>query len=454
VKARKLVWTEGLFITQHHFQQLDRYHEALVHDRLGAALTYDWGLVDFELDERALSAGQLKIERLEAVLPDGTPVSVVEGLDDDIAPRTIEGAFPAHLRTLDVYVALAHDEPNRANVELEERANPLTRYVREEGAAIDVNTGVGEQAIAWARRNLRLLVGEERRESFEVLRVAQLVRTGTGAAALKTSFVPPVLRIDASPFLLAGFKRVLSAMTAKQRGLAEMRRQRTAAAVDFQASDAAKFWLLHTLNGQIPHFAHLVDQGKAHPEDAYLALASLIGDLCTFAVDGDPTAIPKFNYLELGDTFEPMFARALTLLDAVISERYVQIPLTRREDGMFLGRIEDPQVLRYEFYLAASGTAPEGTIRDRLPKLSKIASWNQIGAILNSAVNGVRLDLEYRPPGALPLKPGLTFFKVTRSPEYWNDIATSGSIAIYQPIALEPGALDLALYAVDPANLR
>ncbi|HQB46993.1 MAG TPA: hypothetical protein PLV85_25475 [Polyangiaceae bacterium] len=37
----KLVWTEGLFITQHHFQQLDRYHEALLGERLRAALAWE-----------------------------------------------------------------------------------------------------------------------------------------------------------------------------------------------------------------------------------------------------------------------------------------------------------------------------------------------------------------------------------------------------------------------------
>ena len=119
---------------------------------------------------------------------------------------------------------------------------------------------------------------------------------------------------------------------------------------------------------------------------------------------------------------------------------------------MYLGKMEDPQVLRYEFFLAASGSMPEAQVRDRLPKLMKIASWNHIGAILNSAINGARIELEYRPPGALPIKPGLTFFKVSRNPDFWNDIAGTGTIALYQPG--DQSSIDLALYAVDPANLQ
>ena len=141
----------------------------------------------------------------------------------------------------------------------------------------------------------------------------------------------------------------------------------------------------------------------SHPEDAYLALAQLIGQLCTFAVDGDPSTIPRFNYLELGETFGPMFQRAGALLDAVIAERFTEIRLTKREDGMYLGQFDDPALLRQEFFLTAkSSTIPELQIRDRLPKLTKIASWNQINSLLNSAVNGAKLDLEYRPTGRAP----------------------------------------------------
>jgi type VI secretion system protein ImpJ len=241
-------------------------------------------------------------------------------------------------------------------------------------------------------------------------------------------------------------------MTAKQRTLADSRRQRTAAAVEFQASDSAKFWLLNALNLSIPAISHIVDHATDHPEQAYLHLAQLIGQLCTFAVEGDPTTIPKFNYLELGDVFDPMFDRAHKLLDAVLAERFVEIPLTKREDGMFLGQITDSNLLRYSFFLAATGSVPEAQLRDRMPKLTKIASWSQIGAILNSAVNGLKMELEYTPPGALPLKPGVVFFKVVRTPEYWNDIAGTGTIAIYQPI--DPQGVTLHLYAVDPTNLQ
>jgi type VI secretion system protein ImpJ len=450
--ARKPIWTEGLFVTQHHFQQLDRYHEARTDERLRVVLAHNWGIRELEIDARALAAGQLRVVRLQCTLPGGLTVHVGEGADDQIPARAIEGAFAANARSLDVYVAIAQETDSAAIVDLDAKPGSLARYIRADINVADVNTGSGETQLGIARPNLRLVFGDERRDAFDALRIAQLVRSPAGAVVQRETFVPAVVSIRSSPFLMNGFGRLLTAMAARQRALAESRRQRTATAIDFQASDAAKFWLLNVLNASLPVISHLVDHGTAHPEEAYLALASFIGQLCTFAVDGDPLAVPKYNLLELGDVFEPMFARALVLLQAVIAEKYLEIPLQRREDGMYVGKVEDPRVMQYEFFLASRGTMPEAAMRDRMPRLMKIASWNHIGAILNSAVNGARIEPTYQPPGALPVKPGIVFFKVLRTPEYWPDIASTGTLALYNPP--DPaGTAELTLYAVDPAHL-
>jgi type VI secretion system protein ImpJ len=452
VKPRKLLWTEGLFVTQHHFQQLDRYHETLLTERTRSTSRYDWGVVDMEIDERALATGALRVNRLVGVLPDGTPIACGDGLDDIVPPRPLEGAFGPQTRQLDIFVALPDEVDNAPNMDPDPKAHVTARYVRGEAAVLDYNTGTTEQPVNWARRTFRLLFGEERQEGMVVMRIGQVIRGPTGALSLRADVIPPVLRLGASPMLMTGFRRVLSRMAGKQRSLSETRKQRTEAAVEFLASDATKFWLLNALNLWIPVFSHLVEEGRHHPSDAYVALGQLTGQLCTFAVDGDPTAIPRFEYLELGDVFRKMFERVEFLLEAVIAEKFVQIPLQKRDDGMYLGNLDDPTILNHEFYLGAQGSVGEGTLRDRLPKLNKIASWNQISSILNSAVNGAKLELEYRPPGALPVRGGMVFFKVIKTPEFWSDIVTTGTIAIYQPI--EPGAVTLTLYAVDPSNLK
>jgi type VI secretion system protein ImpJ len=373
-------------------------------------------------------------------------------MEDIIPTRAIDAAaFPAG-QPVDVLVGLYEERTNAGNVEEGQRADTVARFRPDQMTVADWNGGP-EREIPVVRRNVRLLLGSEADAAFVGIRIGRLMRGAGGALQFAPTFVPPVLRVGASQFLVAGFRRLLSMMISKQRSLAANRRQRTEAAVDFDAADTVKFWLLHTLNENIPRMAHVAEHGPTHPETAFLALGQLIGQLCTFAVDGDPSNLPRFNYLDLGETFAPMFQRAQFLLDAVVAERYVEIPMNKREDGMYLGQFEDPAILRFEYFLSIEGAGiPEAQLRDKIPRLTKIASWGQITSILNSAIPGCKLDLEYRPPGALPLRPGIIYFRVHRTQEFWNDIATTASIAVYQPI--NPEIVQLHLYAVDPANLK
>ena len=458
MQPRKPLWIDGLFLEPHHLQRQDRYHERLLALRLGAFVADDWGVLDLEIDTRALQAGEVRVVRLEAILPDGTPLSVDDSNGDSLPPRRFEGfgAFGASggagaHRPLDVYVALAQESDQVANVDLKNDPATTARYLRSQSTVADLNSGTEERTIDWARHNLRILFGEERRERFDVLRVGQLARATSGAVTLRDQFVPPVLHLGASPFLTSGFRRVLRAMIGKQQGLASSRRQRSATVVEFQAGDAAKFWLLHTLNGMLPLVAEVVDKPRTSAHEAYRVLAQLIGQLCTFDVEGDPMEIPRFNYLELGDVFEPMFVLAVDLLERVIAERYVQIPLEAR-DGVLVGELRDPSIFQHAFYLAVSGTYSEAQVREHVPKLTKIASLPQIGVLLHSHVNGARLALEHRPPGALPIKPGVTFFRLETTGDFWTQMVATGTIAIHAPF--DRSALQVAVYAVDPTTLQ
>jgi type VI secretion system protein ImpJ len=451
IHPRKPVWTEGLFMTPQHLQQSDQYHEALLHSRMHAVVSYDWGITGVTFDERALVAGQLKLLKCHGFFPDGTPFFVGDRGEDSVEARPLEGAFPAAIETLDLFLAVPNQRDNHSNVGLDPaKAGPAVRYVAQSTTVADLNTGRNETAVIWAKGNMRLLFGTEARDAFNSIRIGQLVRDRNGVIVVKKSFIPSILHVGASEHIMQGLRRVLSALVGKQKSLAEGRRMRTASSVDFQASDTAKFWLLHTCNSYIPLVSHIVDHGDAHPEDVFILLGSIIGELCTFDADGDPTTIPKFNYLELTDVFDPMFERAIRMITGVIAENYVVVPLEKREDGMYLGKFEDPKLPRtHELFLEAKGT-DEGTLRERLPRLLKIGSWTQIGYILNAAMPGVRVGIEYRPPGAIPVKPGLVYLRVDQAGDYWNDILGSGTIAIYQPI--DPQKVDLRLIAVPAAK--
>src|SRR6202012_5668710 len=118
------------------------------------------------------------------------------------------------------------------SVALEPGTALLAKYTRSQEQLADVNSGPGPQPIDVAKVQVRILYGEERRDGFDTIRIAQLVRSPNGAVIVKQNYVPPVLRVAASPYLAHGFRSLLTAMTARQRALAESRRQRSAGNVE------------------------------------------------------------------------------------------------------------------------------------------------------------------------------------------------------------------------------
>jgi type VI secretion system protein ImpJ len=450
----KPVWSEGVLVSQHHFQQQDRYHEQLLSDRLRAVVHYDWGITELEIDAAGLASSQLRIVKFKAIWPDGASLACGEGYDQPAPPpRNFEAAFTAGVDRLEVFLGIVDEGDASPILSRPHEPQSGRRFVQAAKSVPDLNSGGSVEEVEWARPNVRLFIGNERRDGYSVVRVAELLRQATGRAIVRDNHVPPVLHLGASAFLQAGLNRVLTVATSRQKDLAAERGQRSPGNVEFHATAAQTFWLLHTLNGVIPVLSHLLETPRAHPEEAYLVLASLIGQLSSFAADADPRNVPKFNYLELGDMFEVMFARAVSLLSGQVDKPYVEIELERRADGMYLGKLRDPKLISHEIFVAVTANQVDAVVRDRAPAVLKIASWNQIYDVVKQARRGVRVDVEWNPSVALPVRPGVCFFRVRREGNFWDEVASSSTLALYLPSDGDWKDANLSVYAIEPRRL-
>jgi type VI secretion system protein ImpJ len=457
---QRVVWTEGMFLTPQHFQQFDRYHEDLVHARLGAvAGPDDWGVLAVEIDQRALAAGQVRLSRFAGVLPGGLPLEFGEADAENPPARPIESHFASKATALDVYLAvpLEHDgAPNCAPASGAEggvTAAARTRFVSTNREISDATAGTGAVQVAFAQRNVTILFGDERRDDFEALKVAEITRDKSGALVVAEQYIPPCLRIGGSPFIIHGLRRLLTLMLTKQRALADMRRERQGATVEFSAGDVTRFLLLNAINGFIPIVGHLAEAGDYSPRACYLLLCQFAGQLCSFSLEHDPSKLPSYSYLDLRATFEQLLARITALLMATVRERCLIIPLECREDGMHLGRFEGERLSQCrEVLLAVKATVPESQTAESLPKLSKIASWQDIPNILTAAVAGVKVQVSHQPPSEVPVKMGTVYFTLSTSGQYWQGITAERTVAVYLPPPFKPTETKLELLGVPPAG--
>jgi type VI secretion system protein ImpJ len=448
---RRPVWSEGMLLSPQHLQSLDRHHEAVVAARVGAVSPDDWGVLSFELDAAALAAGQVRLVRFAGVLPDGLPVAFDEADGDAPPARSLAEHFPAAARSVDVHLAVARQRDGVPAYADEGQAQRI-RFVSSSRPVEDATAPGQQLAVALARPNAALLFGDEAREDFETLQIAEIGRNAAGQPALVEGYIPPALKLGASPWLLARTREVLTRMVAKQRELSEGRRQRDAAPGELSGQDVSRLLQIHTLSGQVPLVAHLAEAADESPRTAYLALASLAGQLSTFAADSDPATLPKFSHTDLRSTFEPLFVRLGELLGALAVAQYIPVPLEQRAGGLHLGRIQDERVLQAGLFLMVKSELPEQQVADAVPRLCKMASTSEIQGLVQAAAPGLQLTWLPRPPPQLPARTGTTYFAIAKTDRFWQSIATNRNVAIYLPPPFDPAKTKLELAAVPGAE--
>jgi type VI secretion system protein ImpJ len=446
---QRVVWSEGMFMNPQHMQQSDLYHENLLSARLGAMTPYDWGTVEMEVDEKALAAGQFQLLKFFGILPDGLPVTFERGQPEEPQARPIEEHFGAAKKSLDVFLAVARERDGVASYGTTEETTTAPRFSVVNRSVPDLVTTESVASVAFAQRNIRFLFGTEPREDYEVIKIAELVRDKTGAAALSPTYIPPCLRISASPYILASLRQLLKSMHGKQRELAGTRRHRDEASLEFSGADVTKFLQLSTLNGLIPQVAHAVEAADMSPQFLYLLLCQAAGQLSTFSTDSDPADLPKFQYTNLRVTFEGLFLKLEGLLRSVALEQCIAVALESRKDGMHLGRLEDERLTRCPmFILAVKSELPEQQVAEQLPDLAKIASWDEIHNIIQAATPGVPLEVTFRPPPEVPVKPKVVYFSLKLTDRYWKDAIKDQTLAIYLPQPFDPTRTKLELMGV------
>lgn len=443
----KVVWSEGLLMSPQHLQQLDLYHERLVNARLDALEPLDWGVVSIEIDRRALETGQVRLQEITAVLPDGLVIDCGPGDPELPASRPVEGHFPHTQNVLEVYVGVPRERDGIANYA--DVGGGRARYVVSSKTVPDL-TGEGHSLeVSFAQRNIQILFGNDAKDDFESMKIAEVVRDASGNLALNDPYIPPILRIEASPFILAGMRRLLRLMSTRRRALAEAARERGDATVEYNAGDITRFLLLNAVNTYLPVMNHLVDMPEVPPRTAYIWLITLGGQLATFSADFDPGEMPKFNYNDLRSTFEPLFARVTELLQATVKEHYVSMMLDGREDGMYLGQLTDDRMMGCSKYLiGVRSQLPEQNTANTLPRLSKMASWGDINSILSAATPGAAVEVTFRPPPEIPIKAGVVYFMVSTDNNYWRNIVTDRQVAVYLPRPFEPGQTKIELLGI------
>ena len=216
-----VLWTKGVLLSPQHLQTQDRFLEDIIGFQLSALAFCPWGFSRLEIDRESLAGGALSISFASGILPDGLMFDIPHA-DQAPAPKQLDECWEPDQNELDIFLAIPEYRVGGLNVSSTEE-DRSTRYLSEVVVRRDENTGMSEKPIQVARKNFRLLAEGESQEGSSVLPVARVTRTQTGEYQLAPQFVPPLVSIEASDYLMSIARRLVEILTAKSSALSDSR---------------------------------------------------------------------------------------------------------------------------------------------------------------------------------------------------------------------------------------
>lgn len=436
----KVIWSEGMFIRAQHFQQEAQYLERLVRQRSAGIRPFAWGLGQFEFNRELMATGRFALTRARGIFADGTPFSL-PGDDDHPTPLLI----PENARDTPLYLTVPVRQPGGVETSTADDTETVARYRPVEYEARDSTEGsTSLTPIRVGKLRLRYQLGTADLAGFHCLGLAHIVEVRPDRSiVLDERYVPPVMDCAAAP-ALAGF---LNEVTSLLHHRAEAISTRVSGAAR-GVSEISDFLLLQAINRTEPLFAYLATGAEIHPETAYSAAISLVGELSTFTAENRrPPPLPPYRHDGLRQSFQPILDALRRALSAVLEEAATQIPLVEHKYGIRVGTVVDRTLIgTASFVLAVKASMPTERLMRNFPTQIKIGPIEQIRELVNAALPGIGLRPMPVAPRQIPYHTGMAYFEFDRLNPLWKQLATSGAVALH--VAGEFPDLELEFWAI------
>jgi type VI secretion system protein ImpJ len=450
---------KGVLLSPQHLQTNDRFLEDLIRFQLEVLTPYPWGLHRLEINREALAGGSFALSAAAGIFPDGLLFDMPRS-DATPQARQLEECWEPDTDVLDLYLAIPEYQYDAPNVSgLGRDANPGATDTRYHALVVprrDETVGGPARSIQVVGRSFRLLAGREARRGNSFLPVARVQRRPTGSYQLDPDFVPPLLDISASEYVLATARRLVEILTTRSRDLSGKRRQRNRSLADFGISDVANFWLLYAVNSHFPVLRHLADPRsgdlgdgevrRTHPVVLYSAMLSLAGALTTFSTAVDPRDLPTYNHSDLSGCFKKLDAMLRELLDTAVPVNYVSLPLQLRRPSIYVTALDQDRYLTApQLYLAVNADGRPPDFAESFASTVKVSSADDVEQLYRDALGGVSVEHVPAPPSEIPIKVNYVYFLLGRSGPAWNAIARTRHVAVYVPREIHDPQMELVV---------
>ncbi|RYE32246.1 MAG: type VI secretion system baseplate subunit TssK [Hyphomicrobiales bacterium] len=435
----KVVWSEGLFLRPHHFQQSDRYLENLLESRVRSVTPYPWGFSVLEIDRDLAQQSRIGLRRAVGVMPDGTPFALP---DNSPLPAAIE--VPENAAGQIVWLSLPLAAANTREVE-DTLNGSASRYVPATEALIDSTASLRtEEEIDVAHPRLTLELRKTSKAGYVGLALGRILEVRDRAILFDEKFAPPVLVCSAYPVIEGWLDRVIGWIDNKLEELARYAADPTAGG----GLQSADYFVLQLLNRSIPVLKHMRRSRFVHPERLFTAFLALAGELATFTTaERRARDYPAYDHDDLENCFAPVVRDIQDFLSANLGRRAIRLEIVERAQNAFMSTIRDRSLVRNAtLVLEVAARRPLTEIQAQFPQLFKIGPNTKMNEIVHAHLPGINLVHLPTPPPQIRALTDHVYFYLDRTSPLWPEFSTASSIGMH--FSGDWPDLELELWAV------
>lgn len=421
----KVIWHEGMLLRPQHFQQHDRFLQNELNQRTLFGRRHGWGFFQLQLDIQYLQMGKVVLNTASGILPDGTLFDLLHN-DEPLALDV-----PADATDSLICLALPLQAGNTVEARRADQRDVVARYVGYSRDVTDSNADEhGQTQVLCGRKGFQLLLEQDIQANWASLPVCRLLDLSPdGVVSLERDYQATVLDIHHSELLCGYLREVISMLSHRGDQLA----QRISSARQLGGSEMGDFLMLQLINRNEPRLRHLLTEPQVHPEQLYLELISLHGELATY--NGElrrPGKEHGYRHQNLLSCFRPLMQDIRQLLSQVLEQHAIELQLQERKYGIQVAPLHDHGLLESAgFILAARADCDPDELRRTLPNQLKVGPVERIRQLVNLHLPGIRLRSLPVAPRQLPYHSGTAYFALNLTPEDKALLESSGGFAFH-----------------------
>lgn len=447
-EQQQIHWYSGLYLQPQHFQSLHLHQEWLQSQFLQMSRPFNYGIVEWAVNQNALTDFIIDVEALRFVMPDG--LYLVNMANCRVEDRNFRNAWKQRDRPFTVWLALRKFDPRHNNVTMltRETDRALTRWINagDEQIMTDVFDHGPQAAVPRLLYNVQILWDIEKEDAVDCECIPLLrLRYDDEGVVLDPTFSPPTTTLCGSPMLRRVLDSVYFELSHRARKLEEYKRPEGTKRDDGRGEHPMQLLAMRSLNRVLPLLGHYYAAREVHPWQIYGLLAQLVGELssfddsCSFTGewrDGKDALLP-YQHDELFNTFDSLRRTLIMLLNGLILEENTYITLENDGHGTFTSAFDGSQSADAEsiLLLLSSGRFSDSTLQPNFDGSLKLSCITDINALIHHALPGVPLSLCATTPRGVPNRVDLRYFNLNRESALWIKAEKQKNIAFYWPDA-------------------